>query len=208
LDENIGKLITKLKEKGLYENTTIIFTSDNGGLSTLASGYKRHSPTSVLPLRGGKGWLYEGGIRVPLLIKPVNYNGNKKVISEPVVGQDFYPTILSQTNIDQPNSAEIDGYDLSSLFIENKSLGREEIVWHYPHYHGSAWPPGAAIRKGDRKLIEFYETNTLELYNLSNDISEENDLSSKYPEKVTALQERLKELQKSMSANQVVKGSN
>jgi len=208
LDENIGKLIAKLKEKGLYENTTIIFTSDNGGLSTLVSGYKRHSPTSVLPLRGGKGWLYEGGIRVPLLIKPANYNGDKKVISEPVVGQDFYSTILSETEIEQPSSITIDGYDLSPLFVENKSLGRKEIIWHYPHYHASAWTPGAAIRQGDWKLIEFYETNKLELYNLADDISEKNDLSSKYPEKTLELKKRLSEIQKSLDANRVEINSN
>lgn len=201
LDENVGKLIAKLKEKGLYENTTIIFTSDNGGLSTLAKGYKSHSPTSVLPLRGGKGWLYEGGIRVPLLIKPANFEG-EKIISEPVVGQDFYPTILSEAKIKLPESITIDGYNLSPLFVENKALERQEIFWDYPHYHGSAWTPGAAIRRGDWKLIEFYESSRLELYNLSNDISEMNDLSSKFPEKVKELKARLHELKKSMNAKQ------
>ena len=208
LDENIGNLIKSLKEKGIYENTTIIFTSDNGGLSTLVSGYKSHSPTSVLPLRGGKGWLYEGGIRVPLLIKPANYNGQRKTISEPVVGHDFFPTILSQVKIESSKTITIDGYDLSPLFIENISLGRNEIYWHYPHYHGSAWTPGAAIRQGNWKLIEFYETNTTELYNLSNDISEMNDLSKKHPEKVNALRARLHELQQSMNANSTTKNNN
>lgn len=207
LDENIGRLIDKLKEKGLYDNTTIIFTSDNGGLSTLINK-RRHAPTSVLPLRGGKGWLYEGGIRVPMLIKPTNYNGSNQVVETPVVGQDLFPTILKATHIKQTDSLVTDGYELSPLFVENGRLNRDEIYWHYPHYHGSAWTPGAAIRQGNWKLIEFYETDKLELYDLSKDISEKNDLSLKHPEKVLTLKARLHQLQNSMNANQVELNSN
>lgn len=201
MDENVGRLIKKLKEEHLYENTTIIFTSDNGGLSTLDSTYNRAAPTSVRPLRGGKGWLYEGGIRVPLLIKPANYEGGKKIISEPVIGHDFFPTILDQANIPLNKDLKIDGVDLTPLLHGKEHLDRKELFWHYPHYHGSGWTPGAAIRQGDWKLIEFYETNTVELYNLSNDLSETKDLSSKYPEKVSALKQRLHDLQKSINAD-------
>ena len=171
LDENVGKLIEKLKKEGLYENTTIIFTSDNGGLTTIREGLNYQRPTSVRPLRGGKGWLYEGGIRVPLLIKPANYKAGSRVVSEPVISHDFFPTLLSQANITIDDTIEIDGFDLTPLFAGNH-IDRQEIYWHYPHYHASGWTPGAAIRQGDWKLIEFYETKTLELYNLSEDISE------------------------------------
>ncbi|TLP71713.1 sulfatase [Maribacter sp. ACAM166] len=201
LDENIGKLISKLKEEGFYENTTIIFTSDNGGLTTLKPEYDFESPTSVLPLRGGKGWLYEGGIRVPLLIKPAHYNEQNEIVREPVIGHDFFPTMLSQAEIKVDASLEIDGINLTPLLEGVDKLNREELYWHYPHYHGSGWSPGAAIRQGDWKLIEFYETENVELYKLSEDISEENNLAIEYPKKVEALKQRLHELQKSMDAN-------
>lgn len=203
LDNNIGRLMTKLKEEGMYDNTTIIFTSDNGGLSTLAKDRNHLAPTSVLPLRAGKGWLYEGGIRIPLLIKPANYLDGARISKEPVISHDFFPTFLSLTGI-IPDSAFItDGIDLSPILLENKTLNRKELFWHYPHYHGSAWTPGAAILQGDWKLIEFYETNTVELYNLSEDISETNDLSQKYPEKKDVLLNRLHELQNSLNASSV-----
>jgi arylsulfatase A-like enzyme len=202
LDANVGRLIDKLKAEGLYENTTIIFTSDNGGLSTLEKSGDRLAPTSVLPLRAGKGWLYEGGIRVPLLIKPSSYSSEARICREPVTGHDFYPTILSLAGISPDSSLLIDGLDLSPLLIDQKKvLDREELFWHYPHYHGSAWTPGASIRQGDWKLIEFYESDIVELYNLSDDISETNNLASVHPEKVTVLLNRLHALQQSMSAD-------
>ena len=204
LDKNVGRLLAKLKEEGLYENTTIVFTSDNGGLSTLYKSSRGKAPTSVLPLRGGKGWLYEGGIRVPLLIKPSNYSGEPKTSTEPVIGHDFYPTFLSSAGIAIDPKVQIDGIDLNPLLKHDKELERKELFWHYPHYHGSAWTPGAAIRQGDWKLIELYESNTIELYNLSEDISESNNLVLQYGEKASALQNRLHELQQSMSANMVI----
>ncbi len=199
LDENIGRLIQSLKDQGIYENTTIIFTSDNGGLSTLDKRLNWTGPTSTTPLRAGKGWLYEGGIRVPLLIKPAQHNNKQSVVNTPVIGHDFYPTILSQANISKPENQTIDGHDLSKLLDDESELDRKEIFWYYPHYHGSGWTPGAAIRQGNWKLIEFYESNSVELYDLSKDISEKHDLSSKYPEKVKVLVEKLQELQESMN---------
>lgn len=204
LDENVGRLITKLKKEGLYENTTLIFTSDNGGLSTIKKKYNHVAPTAVVPLRAGKGWLYEGGIRIPLLIKPANYQKGQQICSEPVIGYDFYPTILSLAGINQSETYNIDGIDLSPILFGEEHVDRKDIYWHYPHYHGSAWTPGAAIRQGDWKLIEFYESNTLELYNLSDDISETKDLSLDYPEKTSSLKRKLHELQKSMKANEAI----
>ena len=202
LDENIGKIISTLKIKGLYDDTVIIFTSDNGGLSTLDSRYKWIAPTSTYPLRAGKGWLYEGGIRVPLLIKPKGYNKKQSIVGTAVIGHDLYPTILSQAKINKPKMQKIDGHDLSPL-LNGKELNRNTLFWHYPHYHGSGWRPGAAIRCGNLKLIEFYETNTVELYDLSKDISEQNDISSLRPEKAKSLRNKLHQLQKSINANQI-----
>jgi len=202
LDENIGKLIAKLKAEGLYDSTTFIFTSDNGGLSTLETRYTFEAPTSVLPLRGGKGWLYEGGIRVPLLIKPANYAQSDVKIEEPVIGHDFYPTILAQAGIEMAKENIIDGTDLSPLLSGSETLNRDAIFWHYPHYHGSGWTPGAAIRQGNWKLIEFYETEHLELYDLSTDIEEQKNLALEHPEKVASLQKKLHELQVGMGAKQ------
>ncbi|MBP8791779.1 MAG: sulfatase [Lutibacter sp.] len=207
LDKNIGKLIAKLKKEGLYDNTTIIFTSDNGGLSTLEPEYDFIAPTSILPLRAGKGWLYEGGIRVPLLIKPANFKEQSSISNEPVIGYDFLPTILSLANIKPADKSTINGVDLSEILVKNGKIGRKELFWHYPHYHGSGWTPGAAIRYQNWKLIEFYETETVELYNLSEDISEQNNLAAKYPKKVVDLKRRLHKLQKSVNANKAILNS-
>jgi arylsulfatase A-like enzyme len=198
MDENVGRLIQKLKELDLYENTTIIFTSDNGGLSTNKTSYNSIAPTSVTPLRGGKGWLYEGGIRVPLLIKPHSYDLKPRTSSVPVVGYDLFPTLITMAGLNFEE--EIDGVDLSGIIAGEKSLDRTTLYWHYPHYHGSGWTPGAAIRMGDWKLIKFYETGVIELLNLSDDVSESSDLSSKYPKKVIAMSHTLDSLQRAMNA--------
>ena len=199
MDKNVGRLIEALKQQELYENTLLIFTSDNGGLSTLLKN-RNLAPTSVLPLRGGKGWLYEGGIRVPLLIKPPNYPTKGKVVDEPVIGHDFLPTTLSYAGIEQKQA--LDGKNLQPLIENGKDLDRTSIFWHYPHYHGSGWTPGAAIRQGDWKLIEFYETDKVELYNLADDLLEKNDLSERFPEKVKTLRKLLQEQQAAMDAKQ------
>jgi len=199
MDENVGRLIAGLKAKGLYDNTTIIFTSDNGGLSTLDSRYKRPAPTSVTPLRGGKGWLYEGGIRVPLLIKPAGAVMVGKEIDVPVVGHDLFPTICGLTETKLPEDVLIDGLDLQPLMYGDGTLDREYVFWHYPHYHGSGWEPGAAIRKGDWKVIEFYDER-VELYNLKDDISESNEVSIKHPLVLLDLRLKLTNLQIDMKA--------
>ena len=171
-DENIGRLISFLKDKKLYDNTLIIFTSDNGGLST----QDKVAPTSTKPLRAGKGWLYEGGIRIPQLIKFVNQK-NQHLNDNPVVSYDLFTTVVNHLKLNH-NLDEKDGIDLS---FSNKKIKRDYILWHFPHYHGSLWKPGSAIRNGDWKLLKFYEENKLELYNLKNDLGEETDLSSRYP---------------------------
>ena len=185
-DENIGKLISFLKQKNLYDNTLIIFTSDNGGLST----QKKVAPTSTKPLRAGKGWLYEGGIRIPQLIKFVNQK-NQHLIDDPVVSYDLFTTVFNHLKLNH-NLDEKDGIDLSSL--SSNKIERDYILWHFPHYHASLWKPGSAIRNGDWKLLKFYEENKLELYNLKDDLSEQTGLSSKYPLGVKKLSYKMDEM--------------
>jgi len=197
MDENVGRLIKKLKELGIYDNTIIVFTSDNGGLSTL---FWKGAPTSIYPLRAGKGWCYEGGIRVPLIIKPATNKDKAKVVDQPVVSMDLYPTLVDLAGIKPVPDQYVDGTDLVPA-MQGKQLKREAIFWHYPHYHGSAWTPGSSIREGDWALIEFYEYgNKVELYNIKNDIGEKTDLSEKYPERTKSMLNKLREMQKATGA--------
>ena len=196
VDENIGKLINDLKDNGLYENSLIIFTSDNGGLSTL----RRVAPTSVYPLRAGKGWLYEGGIKIPQLIKlPGNFE--KEIVDDITVSYDLFPTILDVAGIRNEN--KIDGISLLPRLLEKYQIDRDNIYWHFPHYHGSLWKPGSAIRSGNWKLIFDYESNRAELYNLVEDPGELNDLSSLKIEIKDKLLEQLEKMKKETNANSV-----
>ncbi|MDH5602645.1 MAG: sulfatase [Cyclobacteriaceae bacterium] len=197
MDENVGKLLAVLDSLGLTENTTVIFTSDNGGLSTLPP--YRDAPTSVMPLRAGKGWCYEGGIRVPLLIR--QGKGQAGQISDvPVISMDFYPTILEMTHLPAMPDQHKDGLSLVPLLRGKQQLDRESLFWHFPHYHGSTWKPGAAIREGDWKLITFYEEDKTELYNLQTDLGENIEVSDKYPGIVTDLLQKLQQHQSETGA--------
>ena len=196
MDKNTGRIMDYLDERGLSENTYIIFTSDNGGLTTLWKD--RPAPTSVKPLRAGKGWCYEGGIRVPLIISgPGISSGSNDV---PVISNDFYSSILDMAGIPLEPQQHPDGLSLFPLLTANEAPPREAIYWHYPHYHGSQWTPGAAIRKGEWKLIEFYHYGKSELYNLEEDIGETRELSDKYPEKTKELKALLRKMQEETGA--------
>ncbi|MEM7371822.1 MAG: sulfatase [Bacteroidota bacterium] len=198
MDENVGRLLTTLKETGLAENTIIVFTSDNGGLSTFPE--KRLAPTSVLPLRGGKGWCYEGGIRVPLIIKAPGITQAGSESEVPVISTDFYPTLLDLAGLGEKPEQHQDGLNLRSVLRGKTELDREALYWHYPHYHGSTWTPGAAIRMGKWKLITWYDWEKTELYNLDQDLGERNNLADQYPEKVAELSQKLADWQAETSA--------
>ena len=200
-DYNVGRIINFLKDNNLYENTLIVFTSDNGGLSTL----RRVAPTSVFPLRAGKGWLYEGGIRIPQLIK-LPKQINKEIISEPVVSYDLFPTIVNVLNLNHSVS-DIDGVDLTNLFVK-KDIERDFIFWHFPHYHGSLWKPGSALRNNDWKLVELHEENKVELYNLKDDLSETLDVSNRFPEITSKLVNKLNEIKIDLGANKATINEN
>lgn len=198
MDENLGRLLDKLEDLGIDQHTVVIFTSDNGGLSTLFPG--REAPTSNLPLRAGKGWCYEGGIRVPLIIRAPGISTPGRESSSPVISMDLYPTILELAEIPALPDQHTDGRSLVPCLRGDGEPEREAIFWHYPHYHGSAWTPGAAVRSGNWKLIEFYDKGKIELFNLSEDIGERRDLAAAYPEQALDLLDLLHEWQESVGA--------
>lgn len=192
VDENIGRLLRKLEDLGLVENSIIIFTSDNGGLAT-----SEGSPTCNAPLRAGKGWLYEGGIRVPLIIRYPG-KGKGKEIRTPVSSVDFYPSIIEMTGMEKGNITT-DGISFVSLFKKDRMKERP-IFWHYPHYSNQGVEPGSAVRLGNYKLIDNFEKERRELYDLENDISEKHDISSSNPEKTKELYELLQNWRKQTGA--------
>ncbi len=185
MDANVGKLLEALKAQGLAENTWVIFTSDNGGLSTL---YQKNAPTSNGILRAGKGWCYEGGIRVPLIISGPDVAEPGRTSEVPAISMDYFTTILSLAGVEH---ADNDGKNLVPVLTENGIVDRDELFWHYPHYHGSAWKPGSAIRKGDWKLVVHYEDNNIELFNLADDPAESTNIANDFPKKMQELKNLL-----------------
>jgi arylsulfatase A-like enzyme len=184
LDTNVGRIMRTLGELKLDGDTVVVFTSDNGGLS--APEWKLVPVTSNAPLREGKGHVYEGGIRVPYIVR---WPGVKpRVDDTPVCGVDFLPTFCEAAGIRPPT---VDGASILPLITRRQPLGPRELYWHYPHYSNQQGKPGGAVRQGDFKLVELYEDNTLELYNLKDDVSERNNLSGSMPEKTRDLHARL-----------------
>ena len=183
LDQGVGRVLESIQTSGLEQNTIVVFTSDNGGLST-AEG----SPTSNLPLRGGKGWLYEGGIRVPFIIKAPGSPQNGQAIRTPVVSMDLMPTILDYVGA---TPRETDGISLKPLLDGAREGGERPLFFHYPHYSNQGGFPGAAIRLGDWKMIERFEDGSVQLYHLGTDPGERADVSVTYPEVVGRLREML-----------------
>ena len=203
LDTNVGRIMDKLKETGHFENTIIIFTSDNGGLSTTRNG----GPTSVVPLRAGKGWCYEGGIRVPLLVRYPGITQPGAVCNQPAISMDCFPTLLDLSGIGVRNELHQDGRSLVPFLEDPDKTGDRMLIWHYPHYHGSTWRPGSAIRSNQWKLVEFYENQNYELYDLSIDQSEQMDLSGKYPQLADSLRNQMHQGLQAMGAdypNQII----
>ncbi len=180
MDQAVGKVLDALDRLELADNTIVVFTSDNGGLSTGDRGISEEQgwPTSNLPLRAGKGWLYEGGIRVPLLIKsPCCLAGStSKTV---VTSTDFYPTLLALTGLPSRPGQHVDGANVASA-LRGRPLDRGPVFWHYPHYGNQGGRPGAVVRAGDWKLIQWYgDDQPLELYDLTNDLGEQENLAER-----------------------------
>lgn len=179
VDTNVGRLLSELEQLELTENTIVIFYSDNGGLKSV---------TNNEPLREGKAYLYEGGIRVPLIIKWPGKILANSTCNKPVISDDLYPTIMDMIGKGVEPANDIDGLSLYPLLLGKEKLNREQLCWYYPHY-GLAKMPGYAIRKGDFKLIEHYDPVKIELFNLRDDLSESNNLAESNPGKVEELKQ-------------------
>ncbi len=203
VDRSVGEVLHLLDELGLTDETIICFFSDNGGLSTLPAG-RREGPTCNLPLRAGKGWLYEGGIREPMIIRAPGVTTSGSVSDEVVCSTDFYPTLLQLTGLPLQEDRHRDGLSLVPVLDEHAELPERSLYWHYPHYHGSAWTPGAAMRHGRWKLIEFYESDEVELYDLASDLGEQRNLSEQDPVRAARMREELSAWQEKMGARMPV----
>ena len=197
MDENVGRLLDELDRLELADDTVVVFTSDNGGLSTEP---KWTPPTSVLPLRAGKGWCYEGGIRVPLIIRAPGAAKPGSESAQTAISMDLFPTLLDLAGLPSRPDLHRDGLSLVPAIRQPDQQQPRTLVWHFPHYHASGWTHGTAIRMGDLKLIERYESGTRELYNLADDLSEENDLSESNPEAVFRLGSALEAWHKKMGS--------
>ncbi len=198
LDTSVGRVLHKLDELGLADHTLVVFTSDNGGLST-AEGL----PTSNAPLRAGKGWLYEGGIREPLIVRWPGVVKPGSTIDVPVITMDFYPTFLEAPGLQLRPKQNLDGRSFLSLLQgdpPSKSPPDRELYWHYPHYSNQGGGPAGAVRSGHWKLIETYETGRCELFDLNRDPTESHDLAEAEPERVNGLKQMLADWRTSVGA--------
>lgn len=188
MDDSVGLVLDALDRLNLREETVVVFTSDNGGLIRVYHGDGPRVTTNA-PLRSEKGSLYEGGIRVPLVIRAPGLTESGATSNEPVVSTDLYPTLLDLAGVDAPEDGS-DGRSLKPV-LGGGSLGRDALYWHYPAYHHST--PAAAVRTGRWKLIEFFEDGRRELYDLQNDLSESRDVSRSEPKRARELYDQLHE---------------
>jgi len=188
LDNSTGRLLKKLDELEIADKTIVIFFGDNGGLEKDAK---------QTPLRSGKANLYEGGIREPLIVRWPGVVRPGSTCSEPVISVDFFPTFLEIAGIKSEAKMPIDGISLAPALNQSGALNRRAIYWHYPHYHSSSIGPCCAVRAGDYKLVEWFDEsicgpgNEFELYNLNEDIGEQNNLAKIMPERVEKLKKML-----------------
>jgi arylsulfatase A-like enzyme len=191
MDTNVGRLMARLDELGIADNTLILFTSDNGG----------HTVTSNRALRGGKGWLYEGGVREPWIVKWPGVTKPGSTCDVPIINTDILPTVLEACGLPAKPDVHKDGVSFASLLRGATKPVHEALFWHFPHYgnHGSG--PCSSVRVGDWKLIEWLEDDSVELFNLVTDLSEKNDVAAQHPEIVQQLRERLHSWRKETGAN-------
>jgi len=198
VDDNVGRVLDKIHELGLDDNTIVMFYSDNGGVTRC--NFKPLIYTSNFPLRANKGSLYEGGLRVPLIIRWPGVTKAGSTTDEMILTADFYPTILDMVGIEAKPQQHVDGINFSQVLRGEKS-NRNELYWHYPHYsrHIMGYPSGA-VRIGEWKLIEWFEDGKLELYNLKEDIGEQNNQADHFPKKVDELFTKLRSWRQQVSA--------
>jgi arylsulfatase A-like enzyme len=195
MDDSVGRIVKKLADLRLSERTVVIFTSDNGGLSV------REGPntpaTSNAPFREGKGYLYEGGIREPFIVVAPHLVNPGTTCPMSVSSIDLFPTILELCGV--PSDAKPDGVSIVPL-LRGGTISRDALFWHYPHYSNQGGKPSGAIRAGNTKLIEFYETGKLELYDLNKDVGENHDLANERPDIVKRMATKLDAWRRSVDA--------
>lgn len=200
LDDSVASLVSHLKAKGLYQQTIIIFSSDNGGIAAFHSGMNKiEFPTSNLPLRAGKGWCYEGGTRVPMIISYPASLPSGKVIDTPVIGTDIFPSMLELSGQPLRPQAHKDGVSLAGL-IRGTPLKPRPLFWFFPQAHGSGHKPSAAMLDGDFKLIHFLKSDQVKLYNLKSDPGELTDLSQAQPERSQRMKNQIKQWRGEMNS--------
>ena len=210
MDDSIGRLTRKLEQLGLSDDTVFIFTADNGGLAT-PEGPDTPATTNA-PLRAGKGYLYEGGIRVPLIVTWPKRIKAGSVNRTPVYSADLFATAVEIAGL--KNTTGVDGLSMLPLLTGRGSFKREALYWHYPHYSnqsingGHLDQPGAAIRQGDYKLIEFYQDNHVELYDLKRDLGEKNDLARRRPPVAEQMRKKLAAWRQSVGAQMLTPNPN
>jgi len=189
VDDLVGRIVGKIDELGMKENTLVIFTSDNGGLYTRYDG-QGHIVTSNAPLRDEKGAPYEGGVRIPTIVRFPGVAKAGAICADPAMSMDLYPTLLEAAEIDRGQTQVIDGESLLPLLkAPSTSLGREAVFWHYPHYHHSR--PSSSVRAGKYKLIHFYDDDLVELYDLEADLGETRDLAAELPDEAGRIKKML-----------------
>ncbi len=193
VDESVGRVMAKLDELGIADNTIVFFNSDNGGVFV-------PKITSNAPLRAGKGTMYEGGVREPLIIRWPGKVKPGSVCDTPVISTDYFSTILDAAKGSKAPTRTADGMSLKPLITGGDAPERKALYWHYPHYHPGGTSPVGAVRSGDWKLIEYFEDGKLELYNLRADLSETTDLSSKLTDMTTKLHKMLVDWRKAVGA--------
>ncbi len=186
MDESVGRVMDALRQSGVDDNTVVVFTGDNGGVSSRE--WKNRPVTSNLPLRAGKGHLYEGGIRVPTIIRWPGVTREGSSSDEPVAAYDYAPTFADIAGV--KTKTHFDGRSLTGVLKNGRAIDRD-LFWHYPHYSPQLGRPSAAMRRGNDKLILFFEDNRVELYDLKNDIGESKDLAAAQPAKTASMRRRL-----------------
>jgi arylsulfatase A len=188
VDQNVGRLLAYLEQRELADNTLIVFTSDNGG-----------TPQYVAPLNGSKGALYEGGIRVPCAVWWKGIESPGRACDEPILSMDFYPTLAELAGAELPRHQTIDGMSLLPILANSGDLNREAVFWHFPCYIGRG-EPCSAVRSGEWKLIQKFEDQSIELFNLQDDPGEANNLATTRPDRARDMLSLLSRWQTSLNA--------
>lgn len=186
VDQSVGQIMQKLDDLKLADNTIVVFNSDNGGLSSS----NEHAPTSNNPLRAGKGWNYEGGLREPLIVRWPSVVRPGTICHTPVISTDYYPTLVEAAGLPARPQQTLDGVSVLPL-LKGGAIAERALYWHYPHYSNQGGSPSGVVRVGNYKLIESFEDMHVELFDLKTDLSEQHDSSKSMPEKTAALVNQL-----------------